>query len=184
MDIEICYWFHALLTGHKCWNKNWGDMDLFELWFSPALGPVVGLLSHMVALSSVQSPSHVQIIAILWTAACQAALSITNSRSFLKLMSIESVMPCNHLILCPHLLPSIFPSNRVFSNELVLHIRCPKYWSFSFSISPSYEYSNIQGWFPLRLTGLISLQSKGLLRVFFLLLLLSRFSRVQLCTTP
>ena len=76
------------------------------------------------------------------TAACQASLSITNSWSVLKLMSIESVMPSNHLILCYPLLlpPSIFPSIRVFSNELVLHIRWPKYWSFSFSRSPSNEY--------------------------------------------
>ena len=120
-------------------------MDLFELWFSPALGPVVGLLSHMVALSSVQSPSHVQIIAILWTAACQAALSITNSRSPPKPMSIELVMPSNHLILChPLLLPlSIFPSIRVFSNKSVPYIRWPKYWSFSFNISSSNEYSGL-----------------------------------------
>ena len=78
-----------------------------------------------------------------WTAACQVSLSITNSQSLLKLMSIESVMPSNHLILCcPRLLPpSIFPSIRVFSNESVLHIRWPKYWSFSFNISPSNEYS-------------------------------------------
>ena len=80
-----------------------------------------------------------------WTAACQASLSITNSRGLLKLMSIESVMPSNHLILCHPLLllPSIFLSIRVFSNESVLHIRWPKYWSFSFSISPSNEYSGL-----------------------------------------
>ena len=80
-----------------------------------------------------------------WTAACQAPLSITNSRSLFKLMSIESVMPSNHLILCHPLLlpPSIFPSIRVFSNESVLHIRWPNYWSFSFSISPSNEYSGL-----------------------------------------
>ena len=79
-----------------------------------------------------------------WTAACQASLSITNSWSLLKLMSIELVMPSNHLILChPLLFPSIFPSIRVFSNELVFHIRWPKYWSFSFSISPSNEYSGL-----------------------------------------
>ena len=79
------------------------------------------------------------------TAACQASLSITNSWSLLNLMSIESVMPSNHLILCPPLLllPSIFPSIRVFSNESVLHIRWPKYWSFSFSISPSNDYSGL-----------------------------------------
>ena len=81
----------------------------------------------------------------LWTAACQASLSITNSQSLLKLMSIESLMPSNHLILCHSclLLPSIFPSIRVFSNETVLRIRWPKYWSFSFSISPSNEYSGL-----------------------------------------
>ena len=80
-----------------------------------------------------------------WTAACQASLSITNFRNLLKLMSIETVMPSNHLILCRPLLhpPSIFPSIRVFSNELVLCIRWPKYWSFSFSISPSNEYSGL-----------------------------------------
>ena len=80
-----------------------------------------------------------------WTAACQASLSITNSRSPLKLMSIELVMPSNHCILCLPLLllPSMFPSIRVFSNESVLHIRWPNYWSFSFSISPSNEYSGL-----------------------------------------
>ena len=80
-----------------------------------------------------------------WTAARQVSLSITNSRSLLKLMSIESVMPPNHLILCRplFLLPSVFPSIRVFSNESVLCIRWPKYWSFSFSISPSNEYSGL-----------------------------------------
>ena len=80
-----------------------------------------------------------------WTAACQDSLSITNSQSLLKLMSIKSVMPSNHLILCRPLLllPSIFPSIRVYSNESVLHIRWPKYWSFSFSISPSNEYSEL-----------------------------------------
>ena len=95
----------------------------------------------------------------------QASLPITNCQSSLKLMSIESVMPTNHLFFCCPLLlpPSIFPSIGVFSNESILHIRWPKYWSFSFSISPSNEYS---GWFPLGWTGWISLQSKGLSRVF------------------
>ena len=94
-------------------------------------------------ISSVQLLSSVRLFATPWTAARQASLSITNSQSLLKLMSIESVMPSNHLILCRLLLlpPSIFPSIRVFSNESVLHIRWPKYWSFSFSISPSNEYS-------------------------------------------
>ena len=94
-------------------------------------------------LLSVQSLTHVQLFATPWTAAHQASLSITNSRSLLKLMSITSVMPSNHLILCHPLLllPSIFPSIRVFSSESVLRIRWPKYWSFSFSISSSNEYS-------------------------------------------
>ena len=92
--------------------------------------------------SSVQSLSHVRLFVTPWTAACQASLSFTNSRSLLKLMSFELVMPSNHLILCRPLLllPSIFPSIRVFSNESVFHSRWPKYWSFSFSISPSNEY--------------------------------------------
>ena len=93
----------------------------------------------------VQLLSHVRLFAALWTAARQASLSITNSQSLLKLTSIASVMPSNHLIFhCPLLLlPSIFPSIRVFSSESVLHIRCPKYWNFSFSISPSNEYSEL-----------------------------------------
>ena len=172
--------------------------------------------------TSVQSLSCVWLFATPWTVARQASLSITNSQSLLKLMSIKLVMPSNHLILCcPLLLPSIFPSIRVFSNESALHIRWPKYWSFSFSISPSNEYSglivcradwfdllavqgtpksllqhhnfyfiqmsqlftwggqstgvsssasvlpmNTQGWSRLGWTGWISLQSKGLSRVF------------------
>ena len=94
---------------------------------------------------SVQLLSHVRLFAIPWTAAHQASLSITNSQILLKLMSIKSVMPSNQPILyCPLLLlPSIFPSISVFSNESVFHIRWPKYWSFSFSISPSIEYSGL-----------------------------------------
>ena len=94
---------------------------------------------------SVQSLSRVQLFVTPWTAACQASLSITNSWGLLRLMFIESVIPPNHLILCRPLLllPSIFPSIRVFSKESVLHIRWPKYWSFSFSISPSNEYSEL-----------------------------------------
>ena len=96
-------------------------------------------------ISSVQLLSQAQLFATPWTVAHQAFLSITSSRSLLKLMFIESVMPSNHLILCRPLLllPSIFPSIRVFSNESVLHIRWPKYWSFSFSVSPSNEYSGL-----------------------------------------
>ena len=110
-----------------------------------------------IELSSVQSLSRVQLFATPWTAARQASLSITNSRSSLRLTSIESVMPYIHLILCRPLLllPSIFPSIRIFSDESVLCIRWPKYWNFSFNISPSSEHS-----------GLISLLCKGLSRVF------------------
>ena len=95
--------------------------------------------------SSVQSFSSVQLFATPWTAVHQASLSITNSQSLLKPISIESVMPSIHLILCHPLLllPSIFPSIRVLSNESVLHIRWPKYWSFSFSISPFNEHSGL-----------------------------------------
>ena len=114
---------------------------------------------------SVPSLSHVQLFATPWTAARQASLSITNSQSLLKLMSIESVMPSNHFILCcPLLLPlSIFPSIRVFSNESVLRIRWPKYWSFSFSISPSNEHS---GLISFRMDWLVLLEVQGLSRVF------------------
>ena len=115
-----------------------------------------------VELSSVQLLSRVQLFVTPWTAAHQASMSIINSQSLLKLVSIKSVMPSNHLILYQPLilLPSVFPSIRLFSSESVLHIRWPKYWSFSFfSISPS---NNIQDGFPSALTGWISLQSKGL----------------------
>ena len=101
----------------------------------------------LLHFSSIQSSSVAKLCPTLcdpWTAAHQASLSITDSRILLRLMSIGSVMPSNHLILCrPLLLPSVFPSIRVFSNESVLHIRWPKYWSFSFSISPSNEYSGL-----------------------------------------
>ena len=105
--------------------------------------------------TSVQLLSRVRLFVIPWTAACQASPSITNSWSLLKLMSIESVVPSNHLILCHPLLllPSVFPSIRVFSIESVLCIRWPKYWSFNFSISPSNEYSRLisfgMGWLDL-----------------------------------
>ena len=103
--------------------------------------------------------NHVQFFATTWTAACQASLSITNSQSLLKLMSIELVMPSNHLILGHPLLllPSIFPSIRVFSNESALHIRWPQYWNFSFSINPFNEYSGLiffrMDWFDLDVQG-------------------------------
>ena len=98
----------------------------------------------MLNIVFIQSLSHVQLFVTLWTVAPQASLSLTIWQSLLKLMSIESVMRSNHLICHPFLfLPSIFPSIRVFSKESVLHIRRPKYWSFSFSISPSNEYSGL-----------------------------------------
>ena len=124
------------------------------------------LFSHSVLSDSLQPP---------WTAEDQASLSFTISQSLLKLMSNESVNPSNHLILCHPLLllPSIFPSIKAFSNKSTLHIRWPKYWNFSFSISPSNEYSGKdwfirlnKGLFPLGLTGLIFLLSKGFSRVF------------------
>ena len=115
---------------------------------------------------SVQSLSCVCLFATPWTATRQASLAITNSRSLLKLMSIELVMPSNHLILCHPLLlpPSIFPSIRVFSNESVLLIRWPKYWSFSFSISPSNEYS---GPISFRMDWLDLLAVQGTLKSLF-----------------
>ena len=110
-----------------------------------------------IQFSWVQSLSCVQLFATPWTVACQASLYITNSWSLLRLMSIQLVMPSNHLVLCCPLLllPSIFPSIRVFSNESVLHISWPKYWSFS---SASVLPMNIQDWFPLELTGILVVQ--------------------------
>ena len=115
--------------------------------------------------TSVQSLNHVWLFVTPWTSARQASLSITNSQSLIKLRSIELMMPSNHLILCHPLLLllSIFPSITVFSNELALRIRWSKYWSFSFSIRPSNEYSGLTS---LGLTGLIFLLPKGLSRVF------------------
>ena len=112
--------------------------------------------------NSVQSLSRVRLFMTPWTAAHQASLSITNSRSLFKLMPIKSVMPSNHLILCRPLFlpPSIFPSIRVFSNESVLPIRWPNYWSLSFSTSPSNEYSGLISF------RIDSVQSKGHSRVF------------------
>ena len=116
-------------------------------------------------ISSVQLLSCVWLFATPWIAALQASLSITHSQSSLRLTSIESVMPSSHLILCRPLLllPSMFPSIRVFSNESALHIRWPKFWSFSFNISPSNEHP---GLISFRWTGWISFLSKGLSRVF------------------
>ena len=146
-------------------TDGWG---WWSVWYIEASGkftlPPVSP-DFWAEFSSVQSLSHVWLFVTPWIAARQASLSITNSRSSLRLMSIQSVMPSSHLILCRPLLllPPIPPSIRVFSNESTLHMRWPKYWSFSLtSVLPK----NTQGWSPSECTGWISLQSKGLSRVF------------------
>ena len=151
MQIKTTMTYHLTLarrtiitksTDNKCW-RGCGEREP-----SYSIGGNVNWCSHygkQHQFSSVQSLSRVPLFATPWIAARQASLSITNSRSLPKLMSIESVMPSNHLILCHPLLllPPIPPSIRVFSNELVLCRRWPKYWSFSFSMSPSNEYSGL-----------------------------------------
>ena len=136
----VIFFFNELLLFLICvWQRtialDWG-------W---CLRGEVQRRSRLETPSSVQSLHHVWLFATPWTAAHQTSLSITNSWSLLKLMSIESVMPSNHLLLCWPLLllPPICPSIRVFSSESVLHIRWPKYWSFNFNISPSNEYSGL-----------------------------------------
>ena len=125
----------------------------------------LGISISSVQFSSVQSLSCFQLFRVPWTAACQTSLYNTNSQSFLKLMPIESMMPSNHLILCHPLLilPSIFPSIRVFPNESVLRIRWPKYWSFSLTISPSSEYSRL---ISFRMDQLDLLAVQGTLSLF------------------
>ena len=147
----------------RFWDKNLEELQTY-------LGHCGGNLVHnhgireVLGQCSVQF-SHVQLFVTPCTAARQASLSIINSWSLLKLMSIELVMPSTISSSCHSvlLLPSIFPSIGVFSDESVLRIRWPKYWSFNFSISPSNEYSGLISY---RITGLITLQSKGLSRVF------------------
>ena len=134
---------------------------------NPGIEPTsLGSPASPIQFSSVQLLSRAQLFATPWTAARQAFLSITSSRNLLKLMSIESVMPSNHFILCRPLLlpPSIFPSIRVFSNESALHIRWPKYWSFSFSISPSNEHP---GLISFRMNWLDLLAVQGTLKNLF-----------------
>ena len=153
------YWSHLKPSS---WDSSPED-SLLSLGFSSDT-PVKGSTFNTTLHHSVQLLSHARFSVTPWTAACQASLSITNSQSLLKLMSIALVMPSNQLILCHPLLllPWIFPSIRVFSNEPVLHIRWPKYWSFT---SASVLPMNIQDWLPLGWTGWISLQSKGLSRI-------------------
>ena len=124
--------------------RGWIQSLVRELGFCKQLDAVCVCVCVCVFVV-VKLLSHVQLFATPWTAAQQAFLSFTTSWTLLKLMSIQSVMPSNHLILCQHLLllPSVFPSIRVFSNESVIYIRWPKYWSFSFSISPYGEYSGL-----------------------------------------
>ena len=149
-------------------NRLFLQSGILQLTYSSIPVPLVLTLYIQIHVSSVQFSSLTQSCPTLcdpWTAACQASLSITNSWSLSKFMSIGLVMPSNHLIFCHPLLllPSIFPSIRVFSNESGLCIRWPKNWSCSFSISPSNEYS---GQISLGWMGWISLKSKGLSRVF------------------
>ena len=150
-----------MLSGLEARIQNW-DVSKVMLPLK-ALRKNLSLPELLVVV--VQSLNHVRLFAAPWTIACQALLFFTISQSLFKLMPIESVMPSNHLILCYPLLilPAVFPRIRVFCNESVLHIRWPKYWGFS---SASVLPINIQDWFSLGWTGLISLQSKGLSRVF------------------
>ena len=166
------YFFWLLDPWFITWSKKICDFTKdFQCWVvgmkeedhTLKLKIVNGISVQIVQFSS--GTHHVQLFATPWTAARLASLSITNSWSLPKLMSIESVMPSNHLILCCPLLlpPSIFPSIRVFSNESALPIRWPKYWSFSFNTSPSNEHP---GLISFRMDWWISLQSKGLSKVF------------------
>ena len=147
--------WHVLQTlGKHSYRLRASDLELrSEMFPAISINKDVTVISHSVQFRT--SVVCVQLFAIPWTAAHQSSLSITNSQSLLKLMSSEPVMPSNHLILCRPLLllPSIFPSIRVFSNESVRRIRWPKYWSFSFSISPTNEYPGLNSftidWFDL-----------------------------------
>ena len=156
--------FHALAVIISAVINIGVHMSLSILVFSVCM-PSSGIAGSSVQFCSVQSLSWGQLFATPWITACQASLSITNSRSSLRLMSIESVMPSSHLILCHPLLllPPIPPSIRVFSNESTLCIRWPKCWSFSFSVIPSKVFL---GLISFRMDCWISLQSKGLSRVF------------------
>ena len=168
-----CVILNKLLHVSGPWMPHLGSRSLWCCLCSVAMRikrtnsyTVLRRVSDIVFFVVVQSLSHVCLVVTPWTAARQAPLSSAVSQSLLKFMSIESLMLYNHLILCCCLLflPSVFPSIRVFANELPLCMRWPKYWSFSFNISPSNEHSGLIsfGW-----TGWISLESKGFLRVFF-----------------
>ena len=145
-SIRVRFQFFTNLSTE--WTQSYSNFQVilwtFKIVFKRLSWKAKTQKSQHNSFSSVHSLSQVQLIATPWTAACQASLSITNSQSLLKLMSIESVIPSSHLILCLLLLPlSIFPSISIFPNASVLCIRWPKYWTFSFSISPSNEYSGL-----------------------------------------
>ena len=130
-------------SSQKFHYSNWNGKEMVHMKHFKGRTYLLGIW-FINQFSSDQLLSRVWLFATPWIAACQASLSITNSQSLLKHMSIESMIPFNHLILCcPLLPPSIFPSIRVFSNESVLRIRWSKYWSFSFSINPSNKYSGL-----------------------------------------
>jgi len=155
-------WFQVNFSGHQFAYVGKTNLDIVLSVNTHFL--TTSLERHNLQFSSVQSLSHVWLFTTPWTAACQVFLSITNSGSLLKLMSMESVMPPTAILCHPLLLlPSIIPSIRVFSNESVLHIRWPKYWSFSFSISPSNEYIR---WISFRMDWLDLLAVQGTSRVF------------------
>ena len=160
MDIKSTAYFR-----NRVWNWNCCECMCNLIKMTWALSQLLKWWGPSGYFSSVQSLSHVQFFAIPWIAARQASLSITSSQSLLKLKSIESVMPSNHLILCHPLLlpPSIFPSIGVFSSESVLHSRWPNYWSFSFNIKPSNEYSRLSS---LRIDWFDLLEVQGFSRVF------------------
>ena len=149
----------------EIYQRFFSSLRLKEILQKENFGFTKGL-ELLYQFSSVQLLSHVYLFVTPWTAAHQASLSITNSQNLLKLTSIESVMPFNHLIFCHPLLllPSIFPSIRVFSKESVLHIRWPKYWSFSFSISPSNEHPGLMSF---RMDSLDLLAVHGTLKGLF-----------------
>ena len=165
MKLAYRRWDHCR-AWYSCVRFFWCSQ--FNLCHQPGIKQKNCEEFHVISVynvfSSVQSLSRVRLFATPWIAACQASRFTIISRSSLRLTSIESVMPSSHVILCGPLLllPPILSSIRVFSNESTLRRRWPKYYSFSFSISPS----NGQDWFPLGWTGLTSLQSKGLSRVF------------------
>ena len=163
--ISLIMW-HYFQVSWTAGEKQEYQSSPEAVWVEKRVPHFWGNFTAVLGVSqSVQSLSHVWLFVTPWITAHQASLSITNSRSSLRLTSIKSVMPSSYLILCLLLLllPPIPPSIRVFSNESTLHMRWPKYWSFSFSIIPSNEHPGLS---PLEWTGWISLQSKGLSRVF------------------